>query len=235
MTNIFELFNEVISADDSTEPYVENGRTITLKSMSPELHLVIVKLIAGMGYYLKKRYYFEEIEKIARKEGLSDYAVGMLIKQAAKKALLSYSKVSRLLPDKYKDKQKQKAARSGVEQRRSSACNMQANDSKNAIEESEIDKRFRSSPLYQRMNNEIRNLQSDLQQLHHAKYMIARDALTDFLQTTSTKHSEDYYLESQFVECQFAERVSYGKNKSIVFLGLKDSNEKDTNIENLLV
>ena len=232
MTNIIE---ELVSADDNTEPYIENGRPIILKSMPPELHLFIVKLIAGMGYYLNKSYYFEQIEKIARKEGLSDYAVGMLIKQAAKKALLSYSKVSRLLPDKYKDKQKQKAARSSVEQRHSSACNMQANDNKNTIEESDTDKRFRSSPLYQRRKNEIHNLQSDLQQFHHAKYMIAIDALTQFLQTISTKHSEDYYLESQFAECQFAERVRYGKDKSVVFLGLKHSNDKNTNIENLLV
>ena len=41
-----------------------------------------------MGYYVNKRYYFEQIEKLARQEGLTDYAVGILIKQAAKKALL---------------------------------------------------------------------------------------------------------------------------------------------------
>jgi hypothetical protein len=65
------------------------------------------------------------------------YAVGMLIKQAAKKAYISYSIVSRHLPDKYKDKQKQQAALLGVEQRLR-ACNLQANDGNNIIEESHM-------------------------------------------------------------------------------------------------
>jgi hypothetical protein len=185
-----------------------------------------------MGYYVNKRYYFEQIEKIARQDGLSDYAVGMLIKQAAKKALLPYSRVSRLLPDKYKDKQKQKAALLSVEKRRSAAYNMQANDNKNNIEESETDKQFRNSALYQRMNNEINRLQSDLQQFHQAKYLIDCDALKDMLQTIHTKHSEEWYLESQFVE-----RVKYDKDKSIIFLGLsKKKRDKDlqNNVEEMV-
>jgi hypothetical protein len=140
---------------------------------------------------LKKKKYFEQIDKLARQEGLSDYAVGMLIKQAARKALLSYSKVSRLLPDKYKDKQKQKAALLSVQKRKSNACSMQANDNKNTIEQSEIDKQFRSSALYQHMNNEINRLQSELQQFCHAKYLIDCDGLEDVLQTMRTKRSEN--------------------------------------------
>jgi hypothetical protein len=219
----------IAAADNNTEQYIENGRIVLLKYISPELHLFIVKLVAGMGYYVNKRYYFEQIEKIAREDGLSDYAVGILIKQAAKKALLSYSKVSRLLPDKYKDKQKQKAALLSVEKRKRAARIMQANDNKNTIEESETDKQFRNSALYQRMNNEINQLQSDLQQFYQAKYMIDRDALKDVLQTIHTKHSEDWYLQSQFVECQFVERANYGKDKSIIFLGLNKMRRQTTN------
>jgi hypothetical protein len=149
----------------------------------------------------------------------------------------SYSKVSRLLPDKYKDKQKQKAALLSVEKRRSTAYNMQANDNKNTIEESETDKQFRNSALYQHMNNEINRLQSDLQQFHQAKYLIDCDALKDMLQTIHTKHSEEWYLESQFVECQFVERVKYDKDKSIIFLGLsKKKRDKDlqNNVEEMV-
>jgi hypothetical protein len=124
------------------------------------------------------------------------------------------------LLDKYKDKQKQKAALLGVEKRRSAAYNMQANYNMNTIEESETDKQFRNSALYQRMNNEINRLQSDLQQFHQAKYMIDCDALKDVLQTMHTKDSENWYLQSQFVECQFVERVKYNKDKSIIFLRL---------------
>jgi hypothetical protein len=40
----------IAAADDNTEKYIENGRIVSLKNTSPELHLFIVKLVAGMAY-----------------------------------------------------------------------------------------------------------------------------------------------------------------------------------------
>ena len=67
--------------------------------------------------------------------------------------------------------------------------------------------------------------------------MIDCDALKDVLQTMDTKDSENWYLQSQFVECRFVERIKYNKDKSIIFLGLsKMKTDKDfpNNLEEML-
>jgi hypothetical protein len=87
---------------------------------------------------------------------------------------------------------------------------MQANDGKNIVEESEIDKQFRKSELYQRMNDKINVLQAELQRFYHAKYMVDFDVLKHGLAMIRKKYSLHWYMESEFVH--------YDKEKNVIDL-----------------
>ena len=126
------------------EPVYQEGKLVTLETLSQELRLYIVKLTAGAAFYQNKNEYLRKIEELAKQEGLSLFTVGLLIKQAVKKALVSQSTISRLLPDRYKDKSLSERGKRGAAQRRiehstsKSLSTMQANDGKNNQEQISI-------------------------------------------------------------------------------------------------
>ena len=134
------IFQKIIQ-EIKIEPVYQEGKLISLETIPQELRLYIIKLVAGAAFYQSKNEYLEKIEKLAEQEGLSLFTVGLLIKQAAKKALVSQSTISRLLPDRYKDQSLSERGKRGAAQRRIEhstskwLSTLQANDGKNNLEQ----------------------------------------------------------------------------------------------------
>ena len=107
------LFQEL--SEQKLEPIIENGKAITIRSISSQLYESILKFVAGIGYYANRRKCLEDIENVATANGISLYTIGLLIKQAARLAQVPERTVYRMLPEKFKAPLAQQTGKKGAE------------------------------------------------------------------------------------------------------------------------
>lgn len=69
------------------EPVYREGKLIKLETLSQELRLYIVKLVAGAAFYQSKIEYLRKIEEVAKKEGIKSIYSWIIDKKSCKESL----------------------------------------------------------------------------------------------------------------------------------------------------